>query len=49
MCPLPQCDTFQLCTEEELQLVQPDPHLVQAPLDQCHKRGFQAVSAGTHP
>lgn len=49
VCPLPQCDTFQLCTEEELQLVQPDPHLVQAPLDQCHKRGFQAVSAGTHP
>lgn len=42
--PHPQCDTFQLCTEEELQLVRPDPPLMQAPLDQCHKRGFQAVS-----
>lgn len=48
-CPRPQCDTFQLCTEEELQLVQPEPPLTQAPLDQCHKRGFQAVSASQHP
>ncbi|POI32205.1 hypothetical protein CIB84_004041 [Bambusicola thoracicus] len=48
------CDTFQLCTEEELQLVRPDPPLMQAPLDQCHKRGFQAevcftqIRAGLH-
>ncbi|XP_042747179.1 granulocyte colony-stimulating factor [Lagopus leucura] len=48
------CDTFQLCTEEELQLVQPEPPLTRAPLDQCHKRGFQAeacfsqIRAGLH-
>ncbi|XP_031456612.1 granulocyte colony-stimulating factor [Phasianus colchicus] len=48
------CDTFQLCTEEELQLVRPDPPLMQAPLDQCLKRGFQAevcfsqIRAGLH-
>uniref|UniRef100_A0A8C9ESE4 Colony stimulating factor 3 n=1 Tax=Pavo cristatus TaxID=9049 RepID=A0A8C9ESE4_PAVCR len=48
------CETFQLCTEEELQLVQPDPPLMLAPVDQCHKRGFQAevcfsqIRAGLH-
>ncbi|OXB63667.1 hypothetical protein ASZ78_008982 [Callipepla squamata] len=36
------CDTFQLCAEEELRLVQQDLPLTQPRLEQCHSRGFQA-------
>ncbi|NWH61253.1 MGF factor, partial [Geococcyx californianus] len=38
------CDTFQLCKEEELQLVRQDLGIAQAPLEQCHSRAFQAES-----
>ncbi|XP_009082732.1 PREDICTED: granulocyte colony-stimulating factor, partial [Acanthisitta chloris] len=36
------CDTFQLCKEDELLLVRQDLDVVQAPLEQCHSRSFQA-------
>ncbi|NXE02469.1 MGF factor, partial [Chaetorhynchus papuensis] len=36
------CDTFQLCKEEELLLVRQDLDIVQALLEQCHRRTFQA-------
>ncbi|XP_051496231.1 granulocyte colony-stimulating factor [Apus apus] len=36
------CDTFQLCKEEELLLVQQDLGITRAPLEQCHSRTFQA-------
>ncbi|NWR58503.1 MGF factor, partial [Bucorvus abyssinicus] len=36
------CDTFQLCKEEELQLVREHLGVAQAPLEQCHRRTFQA-------
>ncbi|XP_074019085.1 granulocyte colony-stimulating factor [Numenius arquata] len=38
------CDTFQLCKEEELLLVRQDLGIPQAPLEQCHRRTFQAES-----
>ncbi|NWU52595.1 MGF factor, partial [Dromas ardeola] len=41
------CETFQLCKEEELLLVRQDLGIPQAPLEQCHRRTFQAVSAGS--
>uniref|UniRef100_A0A8D2PNK9 Colony stimulating factor 3 n=1 Tax=Zosterops lateralis melanops TaxID=1220523 RepID=A0A8D2PNK9_ZOSLA len=36
------CDTFQLCKEDELQLVRQDLDITHVPLEQCHKRTFQA-------
>ncbi|NXT30034.1 MGF factor, partial [Syrrhaptes paradoxus] len=42
------CDTFQLCTEDELLLVQQDLGLVLVPLEQCHGRTFQAVTPRAH-
>ncbi|NWI94363.1 MGF factor, partial [Pitta sordida] len=36
------CDTFQLCNEAELVLVQQSLDIAQAPLEQCHSRSFQA-------
>ncbi|NXW75014.1 MGF factor, partial [Hirundo rustica] len=36
------CDTFQLCKEDELLLVRQDLDIAQVPLEQCHKRSFQA-------
>ncbi|NXY82067.1 MGF factor, partial [Alcedo cyanopectus] len=36
------CDTFQLCQEEELLLVQQHLGITQAPLEQCHSLTFQA-------
>ncbi|NXO23855.1 MGF factor, partial [Cisticola juncidis] len=36
------CDTLELCKEDELQLVLQDLDIAQAPLEQCHKRTFQA-------
>ncbi|NXS25123.1 MGF factor, partial [Mystacornis crossleyi] len=36
------CDTFQLCNEKELQLVQQNLDIPQAMVEQCHKRSFQA-------
>ncbi|NXK70340.1 MGF factor, partial [Sylvietta virens] len=36
------CDTFQLCKEDELLLVLQDLDMAQVPLEQCHKRTFQA-------
>ncbi|NXS12887.1 MGF factor, partial [Neodrepanis coruscans] len=36
------CNTFQLCKEEELQLVRQNLDIAQAPLEQCHSRSFQA-------
>lgn len=47
--PHPQCDTFQLCKEEELLLVQQDLRITQVALEQCHRPSFQAVSASGHP
>uniref|UniRef100_A0A8C3CVT2 MGF factor n=1 Tax=Cairina moschata TaxID=8855 RepID=A0A8C3CVT2_CAIMO len=38
------CDTFQLCKEEELLLVQQDLRITQVALEQCHRPSFQAVS-----
>nr|XP_038024588.1 granulocyte colony-stimulating factor isoform X1 [Anas platyrhynchos] len=43
------CDTFQLCKEEELLLVQQDLRITQVALEQCHRPSFQAVSASSHP
>lgn len=45
----PQCDTLQLCEENELLLVRQDLDIAQVPLEQCHKRTFQAVSAASPP
>ncbi|XP_038024590.1 granulocyte colony-stimulating factor isoform X2 [Anas platyrhynchos] len=36
------CDTFQLCKEEELLLVQQDLRITQVALEQCHRPSFQA-------
>ncbi|NXU68163.1 MGF factor, partial [Horornis vulcanius] len=36
------CDTFQLCKEDELMLVRQDLDITQVPLEQCHRRTFQA-------
>ncbi|NXE95649.1 MGF factor, partial [Menura novaehollandiae] len=36
------CDTFQLCNEDELLLVRQDLDIAQVPLEQCHRRTFQA-------
>ncbi|NXX86887.1 MGF factor, partial [Urocolius indicus] len=38
------CDTFQLCKEEELLLVQQSLGITQAPLERCHGRAFQPES-----
>ncbi|NWV70896.1 MGF factor, partial [Malurus elegans] len=35
------CDTFQLCKEDELQLVRQDLDIAQVPMEQCHRRTFQ--------
>nr|XP_047911399.1 granulocyte colony-stimulating factor isoform X1 [Anser cygnoides] len=43
------CDTFQLCKEEELLLVQQDLRITQVALEHCHRPSFQAVSASGHP
>ncbi|XP_065555292.1 granulocyte colony-stimulating factor isoform X2 [Lathamus discolor] len=40
--PRPQCDTFQLCKEEELLLLRQDLSIAQAPMERCHGRSFQA-------
>ncbi|KAI6072651.1 Granulocyte colony-stimulating factor [Aix galericulata] len=37
-----RCDTFQLCKEEELLLVQQDLRITQVALEQCHRPSFQA-------
>uniref|UniRef100_A0A8C5TMU5 MGF factor n=1 Tax=Malurus cyaneus samueli TaxID=2593467 RepID=A0A8C5TMU5_9PASS len=48
------CDTFQLCKEDELQLVRQDLDIAQVPLEQCHRRTFQPetcfsqIRAGLH-
>ncbi|KAI1230336.1 hypothetical protein IHE44_0010303, partial [Lamprotornis superbus] len=42
------CDTLQLCNEDELLLVRQDLDITQVPLEQCHKRTFQAVSQLCH-
>ncbi|XP_058714039.1 granulocyte colony-stimulating factor [Poecile atricapillus] len=48
------CDTLQLCKEDELLLVRQHLDIAQAPLEQCHKRTFQAetcfnqIRAGLH-
>lgn len=47
--PWPQCDTFQLCKEEELLLLRQDLSIAQVPMERCQGRSFQAVSATAHP
>ncbi|NWI76706.1 MGF factor, partial [Dryoscopus gambensis] len=48
------CDTLELCKEEDLQLVQGDLNIPKPPLEQCHRRTFQAetcfsqIRAGLH-
>uniref|UniRef100_A0A8B9VX37 Colony stimulating factor 3 n=1 Tax=Anas zonorhyncha TaxID=75864 RepID=A0A8B9VX37_9AVES len=44
--PHPQCDTFQLCKEEELLLVQQDLRITQVALEQCHRPSFQGRELG---